>query len=267
MQILDVPVLDVVTLPPEGDNDDMATAAELTTKVATLEERVANNIILFRVVVGFGFVWLAAITWLLIQIKGTVDHLAQAQASVPVQVVGRLLGNSAASKAEIAANLNAAATILQTSKVGPSKPDSSALRTVSAKLSEIQQEYPDLLQVWQATGAFISYRSSARKTPIDTKQCTNTVQKEGMVIANCEVALEDLARHVSGNTLNGLPLPFTFVNCIVHYRGGSIPAKRLTFINCVFRFDVTSQPPREGVLAMRQLTTADNDADISIALA
>jgi len=57
----------------------------------------------------------------------------------------------------------------------------------------------------------------------------------------------------------------TFVNCIIQYRGGPIPIKRMEFINCVFRFEVTNVPFKEGAIAMMQLTTSA-DRDIRIAL-
>jgi hypothetical protein len=56
--------------------------------------------------------------------------------------------------------MGAVATILQTSKVGPTKPDRAVLRTVSAKISDALNKYPDVPQVWQATGAFISYKKN-----------------------------------------------------------------------------------------------------------
>jgi hypothetical protein len=38
------------------------------------------------------------------------------------------------------------------------------------------------------------------------------------------------------------------------------------FAECVFRFQVTIVPPREGILAMRQLTTANYETSVNISL-
>jgi hypothetical protein len=82
------------------------------------------------------------------------------------------------------------------------------------------------------------------------------------VISDCEVSLEDVARRIQDVRVNDKPAPFTFVNCIVSYKGGPIPAKSRAFINCILRFEVPAVPPREGMLAMRQLTKEETQAPI-----
>jgi hypothetical protein len=64
----------------------LATAAELTTIVATLDERVKNHIRFFWTAVAFGFVWLAAITGLVVHTNGSVDRVAKAQANAAAQM-------------------------------------------------------------------------------------------------------------------------------------------------------------------------------------
>lgn len=58
--------------PLEGE---MASVLELTTKFATLEERVTNHITFFRVAIGFGAAWLATGTWMLLSINGKVGEI------------------------------------------------------------------------------------------------------------------------------------------------------------------------------------------------
>ncbi len=254
---------------PHGETPDMANAAELTTTVATLEERVTNHIKFFWAVVAVGFSWLLGITLLLIHTNGTVTRVEQAQANAPAQIVASLLNKPSPSKSELSADLNAVSTILQSSKVTPKKPDAAAVASVAVKLSEVQQEYPDLPQVWQTTGAFINYKSEVLPATAGfTKDlpCEMTMAGHGFVFSNCEMKLEDLAEHIQGVTVNGSPATFTFINCIIRYNGGAIPAKTLTFVNCIFHFSVPVVPSREGMIAMQSLTTADISKTVEVGL-
>jgi hypothetical protein len=247
----------------------MATAAELTITVAALEERVKNHIKFFWVVVAFGFAWLGAITVLLIQTKGTVATIAQAQANTPVRIVANLLSGSTTSISELAANLNATSTILQTARVGPKKPDPAALQTVSSKLAEAQNQHPDLPQVWQATSAFINYRSEITfpntlrllefAKPSNCKASFGQAQDGVFTVTFtfCDLAIDGSPQNASYAR---------FVNSIVHYSGGPIWAQKVILQNCILRFEVPSVPSREGVLAMRQLTTAADDANVTLSL-
>lgn len=260
-----------VLLFPNTDTSDMANAAELTRQVDRLEERVSNNIKFFWVVVGAGFIWLAAITGLLIRTNGTVNRVEQAQANAPAQIVASLLNKPTTSRSELSDDLNAVSTILRSSKLTPKKPDPSTVKSVAAKLSAVQQQYPDLAQVWETTGVFINYKSkelpsSATLGITKGSHCEMTVGRDGAVFSNCEVTLEDLAQRMHNITINGSPAPFRFINCIIYYSGGPIPAKTLTFVNSIFRFSVPVVPSREGMIAMEQLTTADIGNTVEIAL-
>jgi hypothetical protein len=64
----------------------LATAAELTTIVATLDERVKNHIRFFWTAVAFGFLWLAALTGLVIHTSQSVDRVAKAQVNAAAQM-------------------------------------------------------------------------------------------------------------------------------------------------------------------------------------
>jgi hypothetical protein len=64
----------------------LATAAELTTIVATLDERVKNHIRFFWTAVAFGFLWLAALTGLIIHTSQSVDRVAKAQVDAAAQI-------------------------------------------------------------------------------------------------------------------------------------------------------------------------------------
>jgi hypothetical protein len=255
-----------IELSPELETPDMANAAELTVQIGKLEERVNNHIKFFWGVAAAGFAWLAILSLLLYNINNNVKTLAVAQADTPAKIVAKLLSEPQTSSAKVASNLNAAATILRASKIGKVKPESSVLSTVSSKLAEAQTKYPDLPEVWQTTGVFITYKSEARlpvsqNTPFLTRGigCNSQAGGAGWIFSNCEVTLEDIAERITGSTVNGSPAPFTFIHCIVHYSGGRIPAKQLTFVDCNFSFEVLIVPPREGMAVMRQLTAAPDE--------
>lgn len=69
----------------------LATAAELTTIVATLDERVKNHIRFFWTAVAFGFLWLAALTGLVIHTSQSVDRVAKAQVNAAAQMAASRL--------------------------------------------------------------------------------------------------------------------------------------------------------------------------------
>jgi hypothetical protein len=259
--------LAITEFPPEIETFDMAIT------VATLEERVNSHIKWFKSAIAAGFAWLAVLSLLLYNIHTDVRNVAVAQADAPAKFVATLLSQPQTSSSALASNLNAASTILRTSKIGKVKPESSVLSTVSLKLAEAQTKYPDLPEVWQTTGVFITYKSEARlplslNTPFLNSWAACKVQAGGIgwVFSNCEVTLEDIAERIKGSTLNGSPAPFTFIHCMVHYSGGRIPAKQLTFADCNFSFQVPVVPPREGMAVMRQLTIAPDQNNIVLLL-
>ena len=149
-----------------GAQDDMATATELTILLATLNEKVANHIKFFWVVVSFGFVWLAALSALDVHINKNVDGIATAQANAPAQIATAILSKPVSSPVEVQTSLSAVSTILNSAKKGSKAPAASELQPISVKLSRFQEDYPNLLQVWQTTGEFIKLQvrcSSSRK--------------------------------------------------------------------------------------------------------
>src|ERR1035438_3639114 len=173
-------------------------------------------------------------------------------------------------KDEMTDALSAASTILRTSKLGKVRPTPAALKDLSSEFQQAQVQYPNLLSVWQATSALINYKSDAllspsSKTPTIAKgvPCKSSVgAPAGAVFSNCEIGLEDLSQRMAGNYVNGHPMPFTFMHCIIHYRGGPIIEGPLVFDDCLFRFDVQVVPPSSGRLAMERLTIIDTGEHI-----
>jgi hypothetical protein len=256
----------------------MATATELTTKLERLDERVSNNISFFRIACGLGLTWLSWLSVTVYNLNNNVKGVAAAQANAPAQIVASLLNKPNISRQEAASYLDAATVVLKNAKLGPAKPAPTEIRRVSDEFAATQEKYADLPQVWGATSAFIAYKSlllpAAQQIEASAKGHTCTLQIgqplngiSGAYLKNCEINLEEITSRVSGNwIINGVPMPFIFINCLVHYRGGAIPGKKLIFINSIFQFEVTGVPAPEGVITMRQLTTADINNSVTVQL-
>ena len=234
-------------------------------RLDVLDERVTNHIKFFWVVVAFGFLWLGALTTLLIQTKSAVSGIALSQANVPAQIVASLLNNPVINQSEAQANLAAAASILKNTKIGKIKPDAAKLKAISDKLVDDQNQYPELPQVWKTPGVFINYKfqallPSADKISRDAagKTCHEHIIIPGTIgFENCEMNLEEVASRFSDNRVNGQLVPIKFVNCIVRYSGGALPDEPLEFQKSIMIFNITTVPPRKAIAAMRQLAQAD----------
>jgi hypothetical protein len=243
----------------------------MATNVATLEERVNNHIAGFKAAIAGGFAWLAVLSLLLYNIRTDVKGIAVAQADAPARVVAQVLSQPQTSGAGLASNLNAASAILQSSKLGKVKPGGSALVAVSSKLSEIQDREPNLPSVWDATGAFINYRSASIARggiPVSpTGRCLvglGVTDRLVTTVSNCEM---DLDTFPSTTAINGNYPEYQCFNCIVRYSGGPIYASALRFIDCIFRFDIHGVPSHEGIKALQKLTSDGYERDITLKLA
>jgi hypothetical protein len=234
-------------------------------KLDVLEEKVTNHIKFFWVVVAFGFLWLGALTALVIKTKTTVTGIAEVEANIPAQIVTSLLRNPAATSSEVQANLAAAASVLKATKVGSTQPNPVKLEAVYDQLVEDQSRYADLPQVWETTGVFINYKSEVFLSPDSNtaqiasgKQCklSMDIPSKPITYRNCEISLEDAAHEFINVRVNGQHVPMVFVNCIVHYHGGDLPDTRVLFYGSIFRFDVLIVPSQNGRQAMRELAGA-----------
>jgi hypothetical protein len=84
----------------------------------------------------------------------------------------------------------------------------------------------------------------------------------GAVFKGCEISLEELAEHIKNIRVDGQAAKFSFIDCIVHYRGGPIPAKELLFSGSLLEFQVNSVPGPSGILALREFTANGPNAPI-----
>jgi len=252
----------------ECEENEMATNQDLTTRLDKLEERVANHITFFWGATALGFACMGALALLVYNTRSTVVQVAKAQANVPAQIVASLLSNPATTPSEAQANLAAAASVLKSTKVGKTKPDSVKLEAISDKLLDVQKQYPEMPQVWATTGAFINYKSEALlknasqiSETASPRPCTRAIGFQdggGMTFTGCIISLEAAAGMMINVTFNGKPGRFIFKNCVVEYSGGALPDGPIIFENSVFRFSVNIVPTRRGTQTMLSIAKADN---------
>jgi len=227
--------------------------------IAQLAERVDNHIRFFWVAVAAGFAWLAVLSGFLFNMNSTIGRVERAKADEPFRIVAGILNTQSVSREEEAGTLSAVSSILRSAQIMRAKPDKQTVNNVGTQIVKAQDKYPDLLITWKATASFINYKSKALLTTAgipkgaDGRECRGTFGALGWVFDRCEINLEGLAARITGNKINGEKAAFIFTHCIVHYNGGSIPAKRLTFIDSIFQFDVNRIPDVSGTAAMRQL--------------
>lgn len=134
---------------------------EMAITAAVLEERVNGHIKFVWTAMGIGFAWLAAISGTLYNMNGTMNRVEKAQADAPARIIAGLLKRTPHTRDEMADALGAASTILRTSRIGKVKPSLAVLRDLSSEIHNAQEQYPDLPSVWQTTGQFINYKSTA----------------------------------------------------------------------------------------------------------
>jgi hypothetical protein len=254
-----------------GEEIDMAQDS-LGIKVTRLEEKVQNHITFFWAVAAFQFLCLGGLLTLSLLTRSTVNGIAKVEANVPAQIVASLLNNPAATTSEAQANLAAASSVLQASKIGTSKPDAAKLKAISDKLLNDQEQYPELPQVWKTTGVFINYKFQALlpsavevEANAAAKTCKFSATIPGTIkFENCNVNLEEVAAHYINVRSNGQHVPIEFVSCLVRYNGGGLPDTPMHFINSILTFNVNIVPPRNAISAMRQLAQADTVSDFTI---
>lgn len=266
-------------LPQEVDVEqetemDKPTIAEVAQTVAVLERHVDNYIKFFVAVVLAVCGWNGWISKQVIDMKGSLGEVQKAQADEPFKIVASILkNNQPASLEEEAGNLTAVSSYLRSAKVMRAKPDRQLMINVGNEIVKAQDTYSDLPVVWKASSSFINYKSKALlatssiPSSLRADECKESISPtlHSFVFDKCEVDLDDLVEHIRDNKINGVEAAFTFVNCIVSYRGGPIPAKRLVFVDSIFQFQVDKVPDPSGAIAMRQLalsTSADSDVTL-----
>jgi hypothetical protein len=146
---------------------------------------------------------------------------------------------------------------LTRTEIGNVKPSPEALKDLSSELQNVQENYPDLPSVWQTTGQFINYKSTAL-LPASAESSVNSARtldcRGGSIetfrgiafVKKCTLTLENAV--AADNVV--------FENCVIRYKGGPIPIKHAEFKDCIFQFDITNVPSREALIAIKQITAS-----------
>jgi hypothetical protein len=192
------------------------------------------------------------------------------------QIVASLVSNPLGDQIQAEKSLGVAATILKSVKTGATPAEHDDIKTIAKGISNAQMNFPGVPQVWEASAAFISYRSrttESAKTLIDRaadkKNCSYSWGKpspSAEVFKNCEVSLEEVAGHfkdvkistVPASPQKTSPMPHIFYDSVIHYHGGDLPDGPMYFYNCIFLFDVQDVPSGRGAQTLEALTNIDN---------
>jgi hypothetical protein len=233
-------------------SDEMANAAELTSQVARLEERVTNHIRFFWTVVAAGFLWLGWISFQVSQIRGSVNPLVASlqltkAANFPLDSksqsdVARAIEKAKQSQVPIPTPVLAEAG---RSFVAASAKDPEAWKTVKL-LMEYRSNVNSLIFVFPTTGAVADDTIFATKTIPGKPQPQVGVITSGIPIAeaarfqiigqptNSGVKLGPTHVILSGGatTLDNMDIAHAiFVGVEVHYSGAELLLEDTLFVN------------------------------------
>jgi hypothetical protein len=217
----------------------MANATELTVAVAKLEERVANHIKFFWVVVSFGFIWLSAITVFLVHINETASRIEKAQGILEQKSTIR---QDLTTYASLPSNEFKATLPELSSAIAAAKRDN--VKVAPQVIGDLQHQLTGAEgtpEFWHAAGEFVSYKSfntTVLTLPANMKRCVDappspSTVKEVLndtqltinpgVYENCQLTLDSAQEDTLLNSylLGGTP-SITFKHCLIVYRGGPI---------------------------------------------
>jgi hypothetical protein len=198
------------------------------------------------------------------------------------QIVASLLSKPLGDQRQAEKSLTVAATILKSVKTGAAPAEQDDIKTIAKGISNAQMNFPTAPQVWDASAAFISYRSRTTESAkalieraADKKNCSYSWGKPSPseeVFKNCEVSLEEVANNfkdVKIGTIPSLPpktslMPRVFYDSVIHYHGGELPDGPMYFYNCVFLFDVQDVPANRGTQTLEALTNLGNLSAVHI---
>lgn len=255
--------------------EDMATASELTTLHATLEERVKNHIRFFWAVAAGGFIWLVGISGALYYMTGTVSDIKSLLA--PQRLQGAAIQPTSSKNQKIAKDILSKAQ----QKSIPEIPASVVERAGKSFIKAASKPDP---QVWEVALDFMSYRSSlnaARQpspfTTIPSESLTTHYHIGTLVPGKPKPAMkwmpplvpaEEAARydHIGQDENTGVKMQprglflsggaasldgeqirnIVFERVEIHYSGMPVILENVLFINCSFVFDNSDRSRQLG---------------------
>jgi hypothetical protein len=141
---------------------------------------------------------------------------------------------------------------------------------VHSNCTNAQDAYLDLPETWQATSAFINYKSdaslpdNAQAYAASQQSCQSRVENNlaGVVYSNCDVNLEEAEskfhNNIAGNSVTSVTSPIVFFNCIVRYRGGQLfQGQSVVLQRSLLRLEISLLPSVPAIVVMKTLMTAD----------
>jgi hypothetical protein len=249
--------------------DDMANAAELTRVVDTLVERVNNYIKFFWTVVAFAFIWLGAISGVLLHMNANIDTLR-----VPQKLEQFSLNPQDRNSQE------QAASILAQAQSNRTKLPESTVERAGVRFIEASAKVPE---AWGIALHFLDYRSSLNvylrvvKTvsipagtamhfnigpAIDGKDIPNVSFVEAGVSALDAARFETIGNNLNEQLPAGAPeliarggaislddkyLRHVMLDGVeIHYTGKPVIMEDVVFINCTFIMDNTDRSRKLG---------------------
>ncbi|MGO9126634.1 MAG: hypothetical protein ACLP6G_17330 [Terriglobales bacterium] len=183
----------------------MANAAELTTQLSTLEERVKNHIKFFWVVVGFGFLWLGALTALIIQTKSRIYDLPLQISDSLISTAKRELSDGRLPQA--ASAVQSATAMVATAQLRGIRPDPAFFKRQIEEVSGIHPKSRELAdQVNQFRFTLATYRSQFNPRPVIPKE-TQEWKPDIQIQPSVNYHVGPNAQFVlpAGNTIEGPP--------------------------------------------------------------
>jgi hypothetical protein len=260
-------------------SDEMANAAELTTQVARLEERVTNHIRFFWAVVAVGCVWLGWISSQVYQIRGSVNPLVAAHqltkaASEPLDTQSQaevLKAIAGAKKSQVPIPTPVLAEVGK-SFIAASEKDQRPWQTVQA-LMEYRSNINSLTYVFPQTSPppetthfdvkLLPERSLPEVSYLDLGvpiidaarfQQIGKATNDGVNIGPSRLMLSGGATSLDDRDIAHV----NFVGVEVHYSGNPAMLEDVLFINCTFVFDNSERGRMlaENIISSRNVTFA-----------
>jgi hypothetical protein len=258
-------------------SDEMANAAELTTQVARLEERVTNHIRFFWAIVAAAFIWGGWISLEITQIRGSVNplvaaHQLTAAANYPTDAKSQAEVLRATERAKQSQVPIPTPVLAEAGKsfVAASKTDPQAWQTVKI-LMEYRSNVNSLTFVFPSTGLVSQNTIFALKGVLGKNPPQVSSAAAGAPIAEA-ARLQEIGKPTNGNvtigtshllltggatSLDNMDIAHAiFVGVEVHYSGAPSLLDDVLFVNCTFVFDNSerSRMLAENIIASRNVT-------------
>jgi hypothetical protein len=234
--------------------------APIPERVASLEERVANHIKFFWLVVGALFLWLSAVSVTLYQMNGTLNHLAlpqrleSAASSSPQKAFSQIASLPQSDFSRVLPALREIAS-QPPSKVAAS---TASVLSVAKKLSSADRSSPEY---WPTVLGFIQFASASLSTPEHVPPPNGPYTVASNVrctgVAHCIEASNRSIELDAGSIPGSI-----FYNCRIKFTNNPVNPSGVRFINCVFEMPKESAP-NDYLKSSAQILLASNFFEVT----